>query len=85
MDKGGFSPLLYAIRSKNVDAVRLLAMHGADFSVEIKYNNGNMVSLKELVELQSEPWESSNDMNLHQRTCPAMANRKHLLHKKEAL
>ncbi|MBP3730624.1 MAG: hypothetical protein J6I40_04040, partial [Mailhella sp.] len=68
-----------------VCAVHGQQAYGADFSVEIKYNNGNMVSLKELVELQSEPWESSNDMNLHQRTCPAMANRKHLLHKKEAL
>ncbi len=60
--KNDVSPLLYAIRSGNVEMVRQLAKHGADTKAKVKYKDGSMVSLKELMELQAEAWKISDEM-----------------------
>ncbi|MBR4424107.1 MAG: ankyrin repeat domain-containing protein [Mailhella sp.] len=61
-EKDGISPAVYAIRGKNVDTLRLLARHGADMKAKIKYKDGRMVSLRELVELQEEAWKITEEM-----------------------
>ncbi len=61
-EKDGPAPLIYAVRSGNPDLVLLLAKHGADTKAKIKYKDGRMVSLRELVELQSDAWKISEEM-----------------------
>ncbi|MBO4316704.1 MAG: ankyrin repeat domain-containing protein [Mailhella sp.] len=61
-EKDGISPLVYAVRSGDPDMVRLLVKHGADTKAKIKYKDGRMVSLRELVELQSDAWKISDEM-----------------------
>ena len=61
-EKDGPAPLLYAVRGGDPALVRLLAEHGADTKAKIKYKDGRMVSLRELVDLQAEAWKISEEM-----------------------